>query len=146
MAIKVYVYSRQELVNSKFEDNNLETYPNDYFICINATGYIDSIPYFKNKNSRVLNLYFDDVEKDQKKYDEEFNLTFYAKACTEKQSSKIKEFIKNIPNNSSLHIHCTKGKSRSPAIAKYVTETRKVSNELSFSNFNKHVYNLLCQI
>lgn len=146
MSLKVLVYSRQEISESKFNDDNIDSYPDDYFIGVNATGYIHKHPYFAKDHQRVMNVYFDDVEEDQLKHDTVFDIFFEAKACTEEQATGLKNFIQKIPDDATLHVYCTKGKSRSPAIAKYVAETRKVSNELSFSNFNKHVYNLLCQI
>ena len=35
---------------------------NDFYICLNSTGWIHSIPYFKEEHANVINLYFDDVE------------------------------------------------------------------------------------
>jgi predicted protein tyrosine phosphatase len=140
--IDVRVYSKKDFELAGFSDSNINQWPNDYFICINATGYVDSIPHFKNTHGRLLNLYFDDVEFDQSKYDHEFNLSFDAKACTRQQAVKIKEFLDTIVEESTLHIYCTKGKSRSPAVAKFVEEYKN-NQTTNFENYNRHVYNLL---
>jgi predicted protein tyrosine phosphatase len=133
------VYSKNEFENTKFNDENLEQYPNDYFICINATGFVHSIPHFKKEHSQVLNCYFDDTEQDINKYDDIFKVTFEAKALTSSQATTIKHFINAIPSSATLHIYCPKGKSRSTAVAKF-------AGKADVNTYNKHVYNLLCSI
>lgn len=125
MSIQIIVYSRDKFsTNTPCNDNNVSEFINDYFICINATGNIHSEPFFKKDHSNVLNMYFDDVVEDTVKYfgptDSEFKC--YAKACTVSQAKQMYEFIGSIADNSRLHIYCTKGKSRSVAVAKYVNE------------------------
>ena len=145
MTVNVIVHSRQDLAESQYNDDNLESFPNDYFICINASGFVHKVPHFKKLHDRVLNCYFDDVEQDYLKHDEEFNIDFHAKACTYDQAVQIKKFIDTVPEGATLHVSCTKGKSRSPAIAKFINETKnKICVEVE--NYNKHVYKLLCQI
>lgn len=140
--IEIKVYSKKDFEVAGFSDDNIDHHFTDYFICINATGYVDSIPHFKNSHGRLLNLYFDDVEFDHTKFDQEFNLSFDAKACNRQQATKIKEFLDSIIEKSTLHIYCTKGKSRSPAVAMFAEEYKnnRVGN---FENYNQHVYNLL---
>lgn len=145
MFINVTTYSLKDFASTVFNDMNVADFHNDYFICINASGNMHSIPYFHKEHHNVLNVYFDDVIEDTVKYygptDSEF--PFNAKACTNKQAKDIYDFIKSIPNNSSLHIYCTKGKSRSVAVANFVNEyINKI--EYSTKGHNTLVYNLLC--
>jgi predicted protein tyrosine phosphatase len=98
-----------------------------------------------NDAPNVLNLKFEDVEKTGLKAIKWYNNTqriIYAIACSDKQAKQIVDFIKRIPNDSTLHIYCAKGKSRSVAIANYV---RKYYNnqEIDDSGHNKHVFSLL---
>ena len=72
-------------------------------------------------------------------------MEYRAIACTVEQAREIKNFVDEIPSDAILHIYCTKGKSRSPAIAKYVTEYRN-NTHFEIDHYNKHVYNLLCSI
>ena len=122
--LTVVTYSRKEFDNIGFNDTNVDSYTNDYFICINATANIHSEPYFNLDHDNVLNLYFDDVLEDCKKFygptDSEFE--FDAKAITVSQAKQLHKFIHSIPDNSVLHIYCTKGKSRSVAVKKYIEE------------------------
>lgn len=139
MAINVKVYSKKDFEQTIFNDNTVNQYPLDYFICINATGFVHSIPHFKIEHPNVLNCYFDDTEVDTVKFDTIFNISFDARACTVGQATEIKQFINRIPKDATLHIYCSKGKSRSTAVAKFAGKDDIV-------NYNKHVYNLLCSI
>ena len=145
MSIQVIVYSRNGFAAETLcNDSNVEDFVNDYFICINATENIHSEPFFKKDHDNVLNMYFDDVLEDTVKYfgptDSEFKC--YAKACTVSQAKQMHNFIKHIPESSRLHIYCTKGKSRSVAVAKYVNEV--VNGILSTDDgHNILVYELL---
>lgn len=131
---------------TEFNDSNVDQYPNDYFICVHATGWIHGIPYFKQPHKNVLNLVFDDVEKDKKKWIHEYvPISYNAKACTIEQAIDLKKFIDNIPNSATVYVYCAKGKSRSPAIAKFIEEYRN-NNEFIYDGYNAHVYNLLKSI
>lgn len=137
--ININVYSKEQFENANFYDDNVDNFPNDYFICINATGYVHSVPHFKKDHPRVLNCYFDDTESDVTKFDNIFNVSFEAKALTEEQAIIIKNFINKVPQGSTLHIYCPKGKSRSTAVAKFAGKEDIVT-------YNQHVYKLLCSI
>jgi len=141
------VYSRYGFEEvTTFTDQNLDEFPNEYFICIHATGWIHAIPYFKQPHKNVLNLVFDDVEKDRKKWIHEYvPITYNAIACTENQAILMKRFIDNIPDNSTVHVYCAKGQSRSPAVAAFIEEHRNKNQHSKFHNYkyNQHVYNLL---
>lgn len=116
----------------------------DFVIGIHSNGWIHSKEVFPPSNN-VLNLWFEDVEKSGLKAIQWFNNTqriIYATACSSEQAIKIVNFIKKIPNHSTLHIYCAKGKSRSVAVANYVR--KYINNEIiDDSEHNKYVYCLL---
>lgn len=140
--IDVKVYSKKNFEETEFTDINVSQSNTDFFICINATGHAHSIPHFKKSYSSVLNCYFDDVEYDHIKFDTIFNMEFNARACTLEQAVVIKNFIDAVPDESTLHIYCSKGKSRSPAIAKFVEEYKN-NKTVDYENYNQHVYTIL---
>lgn len=143
--INIKIYSRKQIEECGINDKNIDQHPLDYFLCINATGHLDSIPYFKKNNLKVLNLYFDDTDVDRIKIDDDLNIEYPAIACKKHQAEQIKKFIKSLPEKSNLHIYCTKGKSRSTAVAKFAHEFKnKKKSEIEV--YNHHVYNLLCSI
>jgi predicted protein tyrosine phosphatase len=126
--------------NSKFNDSNVEQFDSEYFICLNSTGHIHSTPHFKINHFNVLNTYFDDTDVNRIKVSG--NIVYYAWACTREQAITIKDFIKTIPDTANVHIYCAQGKSRSPAVAKFIKEYKSLTDE-NYPNYNKHVYNLL---
>lgn len=140
--IDVRIYSKEEFKDAGFTDNNVDQMSEDFFICINATGHIHSVPHFTESYPNVLNCYFDDVGFNQIKFDLIFKMEFNAKACTLDQAVEIKNFIDNLPSTCKLHIYCTKGKSRSPAVAKFVEEYKN-NRFVDYENHNRHVYNIL---
>lgn len=137
--IEIFTYSKKDFGKIKINDDNIDQFPNDYFICVNATGFIDSIPHFKKNHFNVLNCYFDDTDRDTLKHDDDYNVLYEAKAITVAQAKEIKTFILHVPSNSRLHIYCTKGKSRSPAIAKF-------AGKKDINIYNEYIYKLLCSI
>lgn len=143
MSVNVKTYSRLQIAKeTEFKDSTLSNYPNDFFICINATGMLHSIPHFKKDHNNVINLYFDDTEVDKEKWLGPIKYT--AKACTKEQAQQIVEFVDNIPDGSTVHIYCTRGESRSPAIGFFIREYR--NNELNVEksdDINYFLYNLL---
>jgi predicted protein tyrosine phosphatase len=140
MITKVYNQNNFRL-SSEFSDFNVENCSNNYFICINSTGSVYSIPVFKLDHFNVLNMYFDDTEKDKIKV--AGNILYYAVACTDIQAIQIKQFIDKIPDNSIIHIYCAKGKSRSTAVAKFIEEYKGINNKTNFNSYNLYLYNLL---
>lgn len=141
--MNLYVYNQDEFkLTTPFNDNNVELSSNDYFICLNSSGYIHSIPHFKQPHPNVINTYFDDTIENKIKVSS--GIVYYAIACTINQAKSIKEFIDKIPNNSSIHIYCAKGKSRSQAVKKFIEEYSGLKKS-DYTSYNKHVYKLLCQ-
>ena len=146
--LKVKRYSKKEFEDTMQTHNVTDATvkgTSDYYICINATGWIHGIPYFKEHHLNVLNVYFDDVHKTGLKVIPWFNndqRVIYAWACSVDQALIIKQFISKIPDNSVVHIYCAKGKSRSKGVEIYINEC--YNNQVSdASEINSNVYNLL---
>lgn len=138
--LEVITYSRKQFSDTiHCNDINVGTFTNDYFICINSSGGIHSEPYFNKDHNNVFNTYFDDVVEDGKKYygptDSEYE--YNARAMTVSQAKELHKFIHNIPDNSRIHIYCTKGKSRSVAVRKYIDEF------INNTPYNDDGYNIL---
>jgi predicted protein tyrosine phosphatase len=140
--IDVKVYSKKNFEETVFTDTNVGQLSDNFFICINATGHIHSIPHFTKSDPNILNCYFDDVDHDHVKFDTIFKMEFNARACTLEQAVEIKNFIDAVPDNAKLHIYCSKGKSRSPAVAKFVEEYKN-NKTVEYENYNQHVYTIL---
>jgi hypothetical protein len=110
-------YLEQQGIN----EGNIE-HSNCYYICIEPTGGPNSEPIFKETHFNVLPMIFDDVEKDEKKWGEEVQYFFEAKAMTAEQGQEIVNFIKQIHDNSECIIYCTHGESRSGAVGSFATK------------------------
>lgn len=95
---------------------------NCQFICIEPTGGPDSEPIFTKSHPNVLSLAFDDVECDERKWGEDVQYYFEAKAMTDEQAEKIFRFVTAVPDNNDLIIYCCKGESRSGAVGVFATE------------------------
>ena len=140
----VQVYNQNHFKETTpFNDSNVEQFSNDYFICVNSSGSSYAIPHFKQRHPNVLNMYFDDTEKD--KFKVAGDIVYYARVCTVEQAQQIRNFVDQIPDNATVHVYCAKGKSRSPAVAKFV-ETRKGWPAADYPTYNKFLYELLCSI
>ena len=140
--MKVNIYN-QDLFKSttSYNDENVEVDATQYFICINSSAYIHSVPHFHKKHFNVHNSFFDDTEYDRIKVSGD--IVYFARACTSSQAKAIKEFIDTIPSNANVHIYCAKGKSRSTAVGKFVEEYKNIEHKTAFKTYNSYVYNLL---
>jgi hypothetical protein len=115
---------------------------NAFYICLNSTDWIHSIPYFKKDHHNVINLYFDDVEVSGPKEIPWFNnetKIINAIAMDDEQSNKLARFISTIPVDSTVYIYCAKGKSRSRAVEDFINSVITGKDEISLGS-NKHVY------
>ena len=140
--MKIQVYNQDNFrISSGFNDANIEDCKNNYFICINSSGSRYGISVFKKKHDRVLNVFFDDTERNKIKVSGP--IVYYAVACKPWQARSIKEFADIIPVSATIHVYCAKGKSRSTAVAKFIEEYRKVYDKTKFDSYNTFVYNLL---
>jgi hypothetical protein len=141
--VRRYSRSSFEEAMSDINDSNVELL-NEYFICINATGWIHGIPYFKKEHRNVINLYFDDVHKTGLKVIPWFNndqRIIYAHACSKEQAVELKKFIETIPQGSIVHIYCAKGRSRSRGVEMYISEL--FNNTVLHDEINSNVYDML---
>ena len=130
MRLKIYSKNNfvTEMQDRLINDNTVEGI-DEYFICIDSSGGDVAVPYFKQLHPNVIRETFDDVPKDIKKWGPDIQAYFNAIAITEEQAKNLVEFIRDIPFNSLVHIHCFKGESRSKAVADFIDETI-LSNEI----------------
>ena len=121
---------QEECKKNSWDDSNVENLKNLAFISIITTPDVqkyhleeDEEHWFKEDHSNVLNLEFDDCNKDREWEGHK------AYTISEEQAKKIVEFIeKNLGRN--FLIHCRAGISRSGAVAKFIS-------------MNYHGYNLV---
>ena len=110
--------------------------PNEYYISILPTGGPKGIPIFNQPAPNVITLVFDDVVEDSIKNKWPDGVGFFiAKAMTSSQADELCNFIKQIPSDATINVHCVEGKSRSVAIAAAIENTQQAGNA--------HVYKLL---
>ena len=137
--MKVNVFSKETFIKAmesrSITDETVETF-GEYFICIDSTGGPWAHRYFYRTHPNVIRLVFDDVAQDETKWGNDVQHYFDAKAMVSEQAAELVSFIKNIPDDSTINICCTKGKSRSVAIASFI------NNE---HHGNQHVLGLLRQ-
>lgn len=118
---------------------------NDFYICLNSTGWIHSIPYFKEEHANVINLYFDDVESSGPKEIQWFGgetKIIDAIAMNERQAEQLVRFISTIPSDATLYVYCAKGKSRSRAVEDFILSIETNIDTISEGS-NQHVYKSL---
>jgi predicted protein tyrosine phosphatase len=136
-----------QFLNMHYNDNNVDSFEREYFICVHSNGWVHSISHFDMPHNNVLDIKFDDVDSDGTKHVQWFGGTMKeitVKKLTIGQAKEIVEFIDNVPDDATLHIYCAKGKSRSTAIAKFAEEYRN-NNTLDISH-NQYVYNMLKEV
>lgn len=144
--MNVKCYSRKDFFDKISVTDETVGTSRDYYICINATANIHSVGYFKQNHKNVLDLKFDDVDKDMlKTYGPEENYICYALACTEKQARQIVSFVEQIPEDAAVHIYCTKGQSRSVAVVNFIEKFFNKSS-INIEGQNEHVFNLLKKV
>jgi predicted protein tyrosine phosphatase len=129
----IKIFSRDEMIDYVM---SYGVSPDEYYISILPTGGPKGIPIFENNLPNVITLVFDDVTKDciKTQYPDGIGLR-YAKAMTENQADLLVSFIRKVPNNATINIHCVQGHSRSMGIK------RAILNEEPKGN--KHVYSLI---
>lgn len=137
--MRTRIFSKETFVKAmesrNITDATVESFK-EYFICIDSTGGPSCQQYFLQEHPNVIRLIFDDCEKDEVKWGADINGYYNAKAMITEQASLLVNFIKTIPDDSIVNIHCTKGKSRSVAVDAFI------NNQTSG---NAHVLNLLRQ-
>lgn len=123
-------------------DDNVETLTDTAFISIIGTEDVlkyylhedETEHWFKNNHNNVLNLEFDDVDKDIEFHGHK------AYAMTDEQAQQVVDFIeKNIGKK--ILIHCRAGQSRSCAIAVFVLNNYSDIYKWSECVSDEHNYN-----
>jgi predicted protein tyrosine phosphatase len=115
--MNVNVFSREDFIKINYSDS-------EYYVCINSSGGPDSNPLLLKNSKNVINLWFDDVNADEYKWGSEVNHWFAAKAITYSQANSIYKFLEDIPFNATVNIYCSKGVSRSGAVAEYLNREK----------------------
>lgn len=130
----IKVYSRKDMIE---HINMVGVQKDQYYISILPTGGPHGYPIFKPEDN-ILTLVFDDVEYDciKSAFPDSNNLRF-ARAINEKQVNLLCNFVKKIPSNKLIHIHCVHGVSRSMAVA------CAIENKPNSLYGNKLVYKLV---
>lgn len=104
-------------------DSNVENQGDTYYISINSTEGNDMEPYFKEKHSNVLTLYFDDCNEYKKHPVIGSFGDFYEQIpMSEEQALEVIKFVEKMNINSNIYVHCTAGVSRSGAIGAYISD------------------------
>lgn len=115
-------------------------HPDQYYISILPTGGPDG-GRIVEENSKSITLVFDDVLEDGPKSLHPIAEGFFdAKAFTKEQAISLVEFIKNIPKNNVINIHCVQGRSRSIAVAKFILEQYSSGNSLVYQLLKENDY------
>jgi predicted protein tyrosine phosphatase len=115
--------------------------PNEYYISILPTGGPKGTPIFKTQLKNIITLVFDDVIENQIKNKWPDGVgTFMAQAMTESQADELINFIKKIPNGSTINIHCVEGKSRSVAIGAAIENKLQDGNALVYKLVKERLY------
>ena len=103
-----------------YEANGVK--PEEYYISILPTGGPKGVPIFDQLLPNVLTLVFDDVEEDRIKDKWPDGVgTFMARAMTVDQAETLVKFVKTIPTNVTINVHCVDGTSRSVAVEAALT-------------------------
>jgi len=112
---------------------NWNAQPREAMISITGTG--EARVVLKKGWRHVLRVTFDDIEKTQ----------FGLKLFSDREADKVIDFLDKIEGKvDHVVIHCRFGQSRSPAIARYISQRYDLSN--GFGNhrtFNRHVFSTL---
>jgi predicted protein tyrosine phosphatase len=137
--MRTRVFSKETFVKAmesrNITDDTVETLK-EYFICIDPTGGPSSQRYFLQDHHNVIRLVFDDCQQDEVKWGIDINANYNAKAMVIEQAELLVKFIKQIPDDMFVNIYCTKGKSRSVAVASFINNQ---------TEGNPHVLKLLRQ-
>lgn len=137
--VKITVYP-QKLYDRMIKNEKYS--PEDFFLSIVHHSITEEDLPSKPNSLNHLMLKFDDVVMD----------ILENKAITKKQADIIVEFAKSIKDDSTLHIHCGAGVSRSTASSKAIQEIlndRKISSTEKRLGDSYHpnptVYNLIME-
>lgn len=118
--INVYPHWKfdDELSRMGLTDENVESFKDDAFIDIIGKGADDGLKhYFSRDHENVLNLEFDDIDKEEEKFGTQDTLY----GMTREQAEDVIYFItKNLDR--SFTICCAAGMSRSQAVGNFINQ------------------------
>ena len=140
--MKITVYSMNSFLSSIYNDDTVDGYQNSCFICIHSKNWVHSLPHFDRPHKNVLDMFFDDTDKDGTKTVKWFGgkeKTISTYKITLEQAKEILNFTENYKD---IHIYCAKGKSRSTAVAKYLLDKNSEDSN-HIKEFNHYVYEIL---
>lgn len=108
----VRVYSRKDF-------KQITPSEKEYYICINSNYGPDSDKIIEDAEN-VLNVQFDDSLTLERKWAEDEQTYYTATPITFEQGFVLYDFIKKIPIESVVNVYCSKGISRSGAVAEFL--------------------------
>lgn len=139
--MEVIVLSKREfdslMLENGVNDNNVEKIDPTCFISITDTDKSVSGRYhfFKNNHPNVLNLDFDDVEKDGESSPTQL---YNTKAFSEEMASELIDFINKNKHKTQFIVHCMAGISRSGAIGTFINTIQDGDHE-AFKRANRRI-------
>jgi len=138
---KIYVLPKLqflEILNmNNITDDNVDEVFQSAFICINDfKGGFYHNPIFISSHHNVLNLFFDDIEKDLDIFSTNHLET---KVFSKEDAKKIINFLEQHYNIKSLLIYCAGGISRSGAVGQFACSFLNANKE-HFNNENPHIF------
>lgn len=141
-------YFDKMMTMRNIDDNNVKDKVKTCFISINDSLGTDAKPHFKSNHPNVLNLFFDDVDRDIEVEGEGTAIAF-----TEEMAEEVFNFVFNNRDMETFVVHCTAGISRSGAVGEFINnyfgqdykEFIKQNpyvhpNGLVLSRLNKHLW------
>ena len=134
----INIFSRNDMIE------HVNTYgisKEEYYISILPTGGPKGIPIFKIPLFNVITLVFDDVEENiiKDKWPDGIG-TFMAQAMKPEQADELCEFIKQIPKDAIINIHCVDGESRSVAIGAAIEHKPIAGNTLVYKLVSERLH------
>jgi predicted protein tyrosine phosphatase len=126
------------MINAFSRDQMIDYYlsygilPDEYYISILPTGGPKGVPILPNGHN-IITLVFDDVVENSVKDKWPDGIgTFIAQAMTSQQADELCEFIKKIPSDANINVHCVYGQSRSAAIKAAIANQPLIGNPLVY--------------
>jgi predicted protein tyrosine phosphatase len=126
----INVFSRNDMIDYVSTHGILK---DEFYISILPTGGPKGVPIFDVLLPNIITLVFDDVEENivKDKWPDGIG-TFIAQAMTTKQADELCNFIRRIPKDATINIHCVDGTSRSVAIGAAIKHKPTAGNALVY--------------
>ena len=137
--LKVYIVSKVEFKNilesNNINEDNVEEFGGAFISINDSSGKFFHEPFFESEHFNVIQLYFDDVERDN-----EFSPTNKIKTqkFNEVHGKQIIEFLKFNRRVKTIIVHCAAGISRSGAVGRFANDYLNGDNN-HFKLVNSHI-------